>query len=386
MINAITMISVVGIAIITAALVILLSAFNGIEKMIENLYSDFDAELMILPVNGKTFHEDAIDLGKINAIHGVETVSRQIEEIVVLKHEKKWVNAKMFGVDSSFLEISNTQKHLVDGIPVLKMDGRDFGIVGATLLDKLGGYIPEKVGYELVQIYAPKRDAKMRLGSNPFRSRTLNISSRVNYNREVNAGSILVPIDFAKEILNYGEDISAICLSIDDNADQEDLKNEIKETVGDNFKVRSNYEKNELIFKTSKSEKVIVLVILLFIFILAAFNLIASITMLFVEKKDNLATLESFGATRKDMFKIFFYEGLLISGRGVLIGLVLGYAICFLQLFTGVLTMPNSAGEAFPIGIKWQDTLLIIFLVGFLSFLFSYIPAKILLKKYSSKS
>ena len=341
---------------------------------------------MILPVNGKTFHEDAIDLGKIKAIQGVETVSRQIEEIVVLKHEKKWVNAKMFGVDSSFLEISNTQKHIVDGIPVLKMDGRDFGIVGVTLLDKLGGYIPEKVGHELVQIYAPKRDAKMRLGSNPFRSRTLNISSRVNYNREVNAGSIVVPIDFAKEILNYGEDISAICLAIDDNADQENLKTEIKETVGDNFKVRSNYEKNELIFKTSKSEKVIVLVILLFIFILAAFNLIASITMLFVEKKDNLATLESFGATRKDMFKIFFYEGLLISGRGVLFGLVLGYAICFLQLYTGVLTMPNSGGEAFPIGIKWQDTLLIVSLVGVLSFLFSYIPAKILLKKYSSKT
>jgi lipoprotein-releasing system permease protein len=378
------MISVIGITIITAALVILLSAFNGIEKMIENLYSDFDAELMILPTKGKSFHEDAVDLNKIKSIKGVETVSRQIEEIVVLKHEKKWVNARMLGVDSSFLRISHADQHIVDGIPLLKMEDQDLGIVGATLLDKLGGYIPEKEGYEMIQVYAPKRDAKMRLGSNPFRSRTINISSRINYNREVNAESIVVPLEFAREILNYDKSIGGVCISLDGKRESEEVKEELQRLVGTDFRVRTNFEKNELIFKTSRSERIIVLVILVFIFILAAFNLIASITMLFVEKEDNLNTLESMGATRSDIFRIFFYEGLMISGKGVLFGLILGYLICFTQLFSGILEMPNSGGEPFPIGIRWQDTLLIVFLVGSLSFLFSYLPARILMNRHQN--
>jgi len=360
----------------------LLSAFNGIEQMIEKLYSEYDTDITIVSANSKTFDEDEIDLKRISGIEGVANYSKAIDEIVVLKHEKKWVNAQMTGIDSSFLVMTHMSKHMVDGSPFILKEGDDFGIIGASLLDKLGGFIPDRVGFESIQIFAPKRDAKIRLGSNPFKSQFVQIAGRMNFNREVNAERIVLSIDLAKELLNYGKDITSIYVDVKPDFTNEEVKDQIQQAIGKSFQVKTNYEKNELIYKTSKSEKIIVIVILVFIFILAAFNLIASLTMLFVEKKENLKTLTSMGADQKTLFRIFFYEGLLISGKGILFGLMLGYAVCFFQVYSGILSMPNSGGEAFPIAMSYKDGLLILSLVCGLSLLFSYLPVKMMMKKH----
>ncbi len=381
MINLITRISVVGISVITASLIILLSAFNGIESMIEKLYSDFDTDITIRSTIGKTFPEDLIDYASIQKTSGVVNYSKAIEEIVVIKHEKKFINASLIGVDSSFLNIARMKNHMVDGKPFIENKEHSFGLIGATLLDNLGGYIPENIGYEQVILYVPKRDSKVRIGSNPFNTKLIDISGRMNFNREVNADKLVVPINLAKEILNYQNDITALYIDVDPSFKNEDVKTSLSELLGSNFSVKTNYEKNELIYKTSKSEKIIVLIILLFIFILAAFNLIASLTMLFVEKKENIQTMISYGANKKTIFNIFFFEGLLISGKGILIGLFLGYGVCLLQIKSALLTMPNSGGEAFPINITISDGILILFLVSVLSLLFSYLPVRFLVKK-----
>ncbi|MFN6014738.1 MAG: ABC transporter permease, partial [Flavobacteriales bacterium] len=305
MINLITRISVIGIAVITASLIVLLSAFNGIESMIEKLYSDFDTDITVRSELGKTFPESQVDFNELGSTQGVLNVCRAVEEVVVIKHEKKWVNAGLVGVDSSFLDISRMKDHMVDGRPILTEGDRSFGLIGATLLDKLGGYIPERAGNEQVILYAPKRDSKVRLGSNPFKTELIDISGRVNFNREVNAEKIVLPLEKARQLLNYGLDITAIYVDVSADHSNDEVKAEIQQLLGKDFEVRTNYEKNELIYKTSKSEKVIVLIILLFIFILAAFNLIASLTMLFVEKKDNVQTMIAFGADRKTVFNIF---------------------------------------------------------------------------------
>ncbi len=381
MINLITRISVVGISVITASLIILLSAFNGIESMIEKLYSDFDTDITIRSTIGKTFPEDLIDYKSIQKTSGVVNYSKAIEEIVVIKHEKKFINASLIGVDSSFLKIARMKGHMVDGKPVLEKNKHEFGLIGATLLDNLGGYIPENIGYEQVILYVPKRDSKVRIGSNPFNTKLIDISGRMNFNREVNADKLVIPLKLAKEILNYQKDITALYVDVDPSYKNENVKANLTEILGPNFSVKTNYEKNELIYKTSKSEKIIVLIILLFIFILAAFNLIASLTMLFVEKKENIQTMISYGANKKTIFNIFFFEGLLISGKGILIGLILGYGVCILQLKSALLTMPNSGGEAFPINITLIDGILILFLVSILSLLFSFLPVRYLIKK-----
>ena len=210
MINLITRISVVGIAVITAALIILLSAFNGIEKMIEDLYSEYDTDITIRPKIGKTFNERQLDLKKLKAIEGVYNYSRAVEEVVILKHEKKWVNAKMIGIDSSFLAITKMSKHMIDGKALLNQYDVDYGVIGAGLLDKLNGYIPENVGYESVICYVPKRKIKIGFGENPFRTNIIRVSGRMNFNREVNSENFVVPISFAKELMRYDDHISAI--------------------------------------------------------------------------------------------------------------------------------------------------------------------------------
>ena len=349
--------------------------------MIEKLYSDFDSDITIRSTVGKTFPEGQIDLDRIRSTEGVVDVSRAVEEVVVIKHEKKWVNAGLVGVDKSFLQMSRMKEHMVDGQPVLQDKGKDLALIGATLLDKLGGFIPERTGYEQVILYAPKRDSKVRLGSNPFKTELIDVSGRVNFNREVNAEKIVLPLEKARDLLNYGSDITAVYVDVDSNFLNDAVKTELQRILGDDLEVKTNYEKNELIYKTSKSEKVIVLIILLFIFVLAAFNLIASLTMLFVEKKDNVQTMIAFGADRRTVFNIFFLEGVLISGKGILIGLLLGYGICMVQLKTSLLTMPNSGGEPFPIDLSLTDGLLIVFLVSLLSFLFSFLPVRFLLQR-----
>jgi len=349
--------------------------------MIEKLYSDFDTDITIRSNLGKTFKENQLELSEILKVDGVSNISRAVEEVIVIRHEKKRVIAQLIGVDTSFLSITNMSGHMVDGKPYLKKSGAEFGIIGASLLEKLNGFIPEKTGYEQVTIYAPKRESKVRLGSNPFNMRLINISGRMNFNREVNEANLLVPIDLAREILNYNNDITAIYVDVKSGYSNDEVKELLKQKLGSNFQVKTNYEKNELIYKTSKSEKIIVLIILLFIFVLAAFNLIASLTMLFVEKKDNVQTMISFGANQRTVFNIFFLEGILISFRGIIIGLLIGYAVCLVQLKFSPLIMPNSGGEAFPILFSLKDGFLILFLVSSLSVLFSYFPVRYLVKK-----
>lgn len=377
----ITRISVVGIAMITAALIILLSAFNGIEKMIEQLYSEYDSDITIRIVEGKTFNNNRIDIEKLKSLPEIERISRSIEEVVILKHENKWVNANVIGVDSSFLAMSKMDEHMVNGKPILELNGRRFGIIGASLLDKLDGFIPENVGHESIICYLPKNDIKIRPGKNPFQMNVIQLSGRMNFNREVNEESIVVPIELAEELIGKKNQISAIYIDAKKGVDNEELKSKLKESIGKEFTVKTNYEKNELIFKTSKSEKIIVFIILIFIFILAAFNLVASLTMLFVEKLNDVITLKSFGATQNLIFRIFFIEGLLISFKGILFGALLGYAVCFAQVYGKLITMPNSNGEPFPVVISASDALLILGLVGVLSIIFSYLPVKYLIRK-----
>lgn len=349
--------------------------------MIEKLYSEYDSDITIRAEVGKTFDENRLNQAAIREVDGVVLISRALEEVVILKHEQKWSNANLVGVDSTFLNMSGMSDHMVDGGAYLGMDGDQFGLIGATLLDKLDGYVPENIGHESLVCYVPKRDAKIRLGKSPFKTEVIKISGRFNYNREVNAQSFIVPLNMARGMMDYTNQISALYIDCDESVDKEAVKSKIKELVGPGFVVKTSYEKNELIYKTSKSEKIIVLIILLFIFILAAFNLVASLTMLFVEKLDNVKTMLSYGASREFIFKIFFYEGLLIAGKGILIGALVGYSICFVQMYFNVVTMPNSGGEAFPMNVSLSDGVLILSLVSLLSVLFSFMPVKYLIRK-----
>lgn len=380
MINLITRISVVGIATITAALVILLSAFNGIEKMIEQLYSEFDPDITVRAAVGKSFNANRLNIEEIKKVEGVNSCARVLEEIVILKHEDKWVNANLYAVDSNFLSMSKTSDHMIDGVPLLQDGTVSYGLVGATLLDKLDGFIPG-VGHESVIFYAAKKNLKIRAGRNPFRTEVLKLNGRFSYNKEINAQAVLLPLEKGQSLLESDGRLTAMYVDVSPEYSNEEVKMQLQAKLGTDFVVKTNYEKNELIYKTSKSEKLIVLFILLFIFILAAFNLVASLTMLFVEKLENLKAMQSFGASKNFLFKLFFYEGMLISGRGIVIGIAMGYLVCFLQLRYHLLLMPNSGGEPFPISVTLNDAFFILFMVVLLAVIFTVIPVRFLIKR-----
>ena len=377
----ITRISVIGIATITAALVILLSAFNGIETMIANLYSEFDTDLTVRVEKGKSFHENRIDLDAIAKLDGVADISRVVEEVVILKRDKKWVSANLLGVEPVFLEMTHTKNHIGEGAAILEEKGKPRGIIGVGVLSALEGYIPKEVGNESVVCYVPKRDARIGPRKSPFEQEKIVLSGSMSYNREVSSQFLIVPFELAKKLMGFESEVSAIYIDAKKGADNAVLKEEVQQLVGKDFRVKTSYEKNELIYKTSQSERVIVLIILLFIFVLAAFNLVASLTMLFVEKLENMKTMVSFGTPRNYLFRIFFVEGLLISGKGIFIGLFLGYAVCIAQMQLSLLKMPNSNGEAFPISFSVADGFLIFGLVSLLSVLFSYFPVKYLIRR-----
>jgi lipoprotein-releasing system permease protein len=376
------MISVFGISISTAALVILLSAFNGIEDMVIKLYSDFDPDITIRSAKAKTFNQDFIDLEALHQIDGVQSISRALEEVVILKHEQKWVHAKILGVDSTFLTMAKMDEHLIDGETILYDAEEPLAIFGAGLLDKLDGYIPSgNFSREMITFHVPLREGKIRPGKNPLNIRIVGVSSRVNYNREVNYQYVVVPYSLANELLQYDTDVTALFISAKSGENLQRLKAKIQNYLGLDFEVKTNFEKNELIFKTSQTERMIVFFILIFIFILSSFNLIASLAMLFVEKKKDISTLYAMGATKKTIFQVFFFEGLMISGRGVVIGLILGYAVAFAQLYFGILEMPNSGGDFFPMKTTWSDAFFIVVSVSLLGFLASYLPTKYLVEK-----
>ncbi|MCR9172409.1 MAG: ABC transporter permease [bacterium] len=370
-----------GITIITATLIVLLSAFNGIETMIENLYSEFDTDLTIRVEKGKSFNEERIDMKKLAKLEGVKNHSRVVEEVVILKRDKKWVSVNMLGVEPSFLKMTNMADNMAEGEPNLREEGEDRAILGAGVLGKLEGYVPKQVGVDMVDCYVPKRDAKIRPGKSPFQQKKIGVSGTISYNREVSSQFMIIPFDLSRELMEFDDEISAIYIDAKEGVDNAELKERVQKLVGSDFKVKTSYEKNELIYKTSQSERIIVLIILLFIFVLAAFNLVASLTMLFVEKLEDVKTMVSFGTPRKYIFRIFFIEGLLISGKGILFGLILGYAVCWAQLQFSLIKMPNSNGEAFPIGLSAMDGLLIFSLVAALSILFSYFPVAYLIRR-----
>lgn len=382
-IHWITRISIIGIATTTAALIILIAAFNGIEMMVEKLYSDFDSNITVRSSKGKSFLEDDVPFDKLKKIESIRTWSKAVEEIVIVRHEKKSVKAQIYGVEDSFLQMSSMPAHLIDGKVFLRENEESFGLIGAGLLDKLQAFIPQN-DYESILIYFPKRDAKIGGLKNPFRTSIIKLSGRFNFNRDVNEEALVLPLSFAQEQLDYSGRINALYINCKNPELIEETKIQVQNLLGNDFIIKTQFEKNALIYQTSKTEKIVVICILIFVFILALFNLIASLTMLYIEKKPNIVTIQSFGGNDRFVFKIFFFQGLLIAGKGIVYGMVLGGIIVFIQRYGHVLILPNSGGQPFPIAFSVKDSLLVFGIVSIISILASYLTITFLIKNFKS--
>jgi lipoprotein-releasing system permease protein len=381
-INIISGVSVFGIMVSTAALVLVLSAFNGIENLVISLFSTFEADVKIESVHTKTFEASYIP-DEVYQMDDLISYSRVIEEIAIIKNDDQFVIGTIKGVDEAFLKMSDMKANLLDGSSQLYSGEQPVGLVGAGALENLGGYIYESdFPSENFTIYSPNRNEKIsRRNLDAFTTSRIPIVGTFSFNNEVDQEYLVVPIAYAAEILDYGTEITSVELDFPDGTDTDRKKEQLEQILGPDFKVKTNYEQNELIYQTSKSEKWITTLLLAFIFFLATFNMVASITMLVIEKKDNMQTLYSLGARKIQLQRIFFYEGLLINGLGLLLGLAVGYGICLLQQQVGLIRMEGSVVEYFPIKFKLDDLYVILGITLIFGVLAAYLPSKFLIKK-----
>lgn len=359
-------------------MVILLSAFNGIEEMISKLYTSFDAPITIQHQTRKTFFLRQIDLDKLQKTKGVRAYSKELEELVVLRKNQRWINANMHAVDAAFIRHAKVSSHLINHVGEPFLNQSNYVFLGADVFSKL------KLGLGSaqndIQIYAPKRGMRMKFGKTPFHVQQIDVAGALNYNQELNSSALLWNYTAATELFGQEGSVTRLHIYPKQSTSPNELKSVLKAQLGSNFLVRTQFEKNELIYKTSRSERLVVFIILLFVFVLASFNLIATLTMLIHEKQANLQILKAIGMTSQNRFQIFFFEGMLLSFLGVLFGLVFGLLICWSQQYFGWLIVPG-ANVPFPIVFEWADFTTILFASSALAFLFTYFPVRFLLHR-----
>jgi len=359
-INIISGISVVGIGVATAALVIVLSAFNGIEHLVLNLFSSFEPQVEITFRQSKTFDEKLFPWEGLKKVDGVSLISRNVEEIAIFRNGDHWVHGRIKGVDEYFVDAVALGDHMVSGDPVMGIGDENIGIAGAELTMRLHGFIGEPFSAsEGVTVYFPVRNKRIRPNSKSFKENRLLLSGAFTYNKDVDRQFVLVPLEYARENLQWGSDLSSIEVFVRGDADIDKVKSDIEAVVGPDFKVETVMERNSLIHQTSETEKWMVVIILAFVMLLAAFNMIASMTMLILEKENDIGTLQALGAEAKDIRRIFFLEGGMICTIGGLSGLALGYLICIAQQQFGWIPMEGGLTNEFPIVFKWRDLVVV---------------------------
>lgn len=380
-VNIISGISVFGIFISTAAMIIVLSAFNGIEGLVQDLYSSFDPDIKITLKEGKTFNIENNELEQLNNIIGVASVSKTIDEVVLLKKGENWVTGTMKGVDENFLKQSIPDSIMTEGFPVVKEGGAEFAILGYGVQNLLQVSSNPQFN-NTITIYGLKRTEKINKNNkDAFEPRMISVGGIFSINPDFDNKYTIVPLSFASSILGYKNEITALEVGITKNTDPDDVKNQIISLLGDKFNVKTRYEQNELIFKTNETEKWMVFLILGFILLLSTFNIIASLTMLILDKKKDIQTLSSIGTPQSQIKKIFIYEGLLINSLGAFLGIVVGLGVALAQIKFHLIKMTNSVVDYWPIIIKPMDVLLIFGTVLIVGFTSSYLPPNILFKR-----
>jgi lipoprotein-releasing system permease protein len=375
-VSVIYWIAVLGMLVSAAAMVILLSAFNGIEGMIEGLYTEFDQEIIVRPRESKKIHPDSLKqlVSFSEQLQGVERTSLFIQERIILRKKKKWANAELWAVEPSFNQMAKlyTREHLINGKAT---ENENQSLIGVGLANKLGLRSMDLTPESAV-LYIPRQDRKIRIGKSPFFQQNIAVVGAMDYNKEVNDQILLVSLSLAKGYFN--DEVSGLLIQTQINH-RSAVNTILNNKFGNQFTIKTNLEKNELIFKTSKSEKLIVVVILVFVFILSLFNLSASLTMTFLEKKSQLNTMYSLGLSSVDVKRVFIVLGLIIVGFGVFMGLGLGSLLVFLHEQLHLITIPGTL-NAFPSKFDVLQVLSLLFLLISLGFVATFITTSFLMK------
>jgi len=379
-INLISGISVLGVAVGTMALIVVLSVFNGFDDLIRSLFNSFSPDLQITVIEGKTFDPGTEKFNEIKNLEGVADFAEVLEDKALLRYNQKQTIATVKGVSENFEDISGVDSMIVAGDFILTGEGENYTIIGQGIAYFLNVNIDIDINYQFpIAVYVPRRTKQVTL--NPEQSihkKYIFPSGIFSIEQNYDSKYIIVPLNFARELFEFKNEVSAIEVKLKNDANLKTIQNKIKNILGDEFEVKNRYEQNELFYKTMQSEKYVIFLILVFILVVASFNVIGSLTMLILEKKFDISTLRSLGTDLSVIKKVFLYEGCLISIIGAVIGLVTGLLVCWLQIKYKLVRLEGSGTfiiDAYPVSIEIYDIIAVLF-----------IPYQIYYKKiYSSK-
>ncbi len=378
-INIISWISIISIGIGSMALIVVLSVFNGLQTLVESMYESFDSDLKITAQHGKTIGLDQFPMEEIGNQEGIIDYTKVIEEIVGVKYKDQQIIATLKAVDDNFIEMSNLDSILIDGSAILESGKFNYAVVGYGIASRTGLYLQENLP---LNIYIPKRGkiSNLDIGS-AFKFKQIMPSAIFFNSPDFDNKYIIVPYRFLEDALEYNNLATAIEIKLAEGIDIVPFQKKLKVILGENYKVTSRYEANALLYKTNQAEKWVTFMILAFILIIAAFNILASLTILIIDKKEDIKILRSMGASKNLIKKIFFTEGILINLIGAGGGLLLGTLICLAQINFGLLKLEGGIVEFYPVEIQVFDFILISFTVLVIGALSSYFPVRILTKK-----
>jgi lipoprotein-releasing system permease protein len=366
----------------TAALIIVMSVFNGFETVVVRLFNTFNPEIQITAKEGKTFDITTLPVDKIRQIPGVVYMTDAIEENALLKYKDKQFIATIKGVSPDYQKLSGIDTMIAQGKFILQKDSNNYAIVGQGVAYNLGLDLNDYMNP--LEIYVPRRKSNFTNPLEAFNSEVTFPSGIFSVQQDYDIKYIIIPLRFARKLLNYDKEVSSEEIGLSSNADWDKIQEQIANIAGDKFSVKNRFQQQELLYKIMKSEKWAIILILSFILLIATFNIIGTLTMLILDKKKDIAILWSMGADRKLIRRIFFAEGMMITFIGALAGLALGAIVCWLQQHFGIIRMPDSGSfviTAYPVHMQALDFVYVLLIDVGIGLLVSWYPVRQISKK-----
>lgn len=379
-VNVISGISAFVIGIVTLSMVVVLSAINGIESLIDKLYTSFDSEIFIYPHEGRSILKSDIDLDRIISFEEVLALSPIIEDAVLVEYGDQRQVAKLKTMEPAFITFTGIDSMIVWGSQDLMDRNLPKAIIGYGLKYYLG--IPGNPVYPL-KIHAPTRGKSIKkFKEKAFEKMAIDVHGVFSISVEFDNQYILAPLGFAESLFDREEDYTHIEIRLKPEIENAEFAQKVQKIIGNDFKVVTREQKNELIFQTTQSEKWASFAIITFVMIIAVFNVIASLTMLILEKRKDIFSLQSMGADSSMIRQIFFYEGILINVIGAIGGIVIGLILVSLQEAYHFVPLEGSIVDYYPVVLKFSDLIVIITTVVVMGIISTYLPVMFLSRKF----
>jgi len=376
LINILSGISVAGVTIGAMSLIVVLSVFNGLESLISNMYNSFDPDLKIETTIGKTFNINTFPIQKLSKIDGIANYSEIVEENALLRYKNKQQIVQIKGVDNKFAKVSKIGNGIVEGNFILQKGNLNFMVLGYGIYDMLGIQLNDFA--TSVSVYIPKRSKTISIDpTETFNNEQIIPSGAFSIQQDFDTKIVIVPLRFARKMLDYTTEVTALEIDLKPGFDADKVQSEVEKLIGKGYIVKNRFQQEEMFYKIIKTEKFAGILILSFILLIAAFNIVGSLSMLIIEKKKDIAILRNLGASIILIRRIFVFEGLMISLSGAILGMVLGGLICWIQQYFGVIPLEGNGSfviKYYPVQLQLLDfvkVLGIVFIIGLLSTLYT---------------